>query len=290
MDNDKLNYLNVINMEHNFEMSDVTNANDDVSESTQLLSIIFSKWEQEKIKQSNYTGIPDRYIPVTNLYSCPRLVVYSRLGYQPDINITKRYPHTILINNVGQFIHDDLAKLLGNYETTKQYFQNDEYKIRGKCDGILRNALLEFKTVEELPLNVSPIHILQSKILFDLAINNGYSDLDLIKIIYIKRNLKQFKEYNIRLDVEANKEYVIPYYKNGLEIWNCIQKKTLPNKINQADCFFCPYQNICEYNKAKNVKIQTSNVKIVTESKIMQVNNSEQIKSSEVKSNDILWA
>lgn len=279
--------------------------NEKIYKTNELISIINTKYETEKINQGSYVGNKLRNISVTNLLQCPRLVTYNRLGYKPNIDKLKMYPYAYLMNEVGSFIHEKLSILLGFNEITKKFFKHRKYPILGKVDGILYNVLIEFKTVsdEEFLTLKQPREkdIIQTRILYDICkYNNDYNNINLIKILYISRNLKDVSEFNIHVDDIKNKNIVDKYYDSGCSIYKCLEENKLEERYSLNDCCFCAYSQYCKYYNSNKYtktnifddKIENNNIKINNldnkETDNIKIDSSENKENGSIKLNSIL--
>lgn len=212
-----------------------------------IIPKILKELEKIKVQSDKPVGRYDRFLALTNVYSCPRLVWFDRMKYQPDENKSKQYPYTVLMNEIGSFIHDYIAKLLGIHDTTSIYLQSDKYKVRGKCDGIIDNRILiEIKTMEQLPKTFDKAHFIQLMLLIYLSIKQNYPITE-GHLIYIERNLKNYDEYIFPINnISELENFVLPYLERAYQTYEFIKNKQMPNIVNKGDCFFCKYHLHCD--------------------------------------------
>ena len=232
-----------------------------VYETNELKNILNAKFEENKIRDGLYVGKKLRPIPLTNVYLCPRLVTYNRLGYNINIDKAKKFPYSYLMKKVESFVHEKLAELLGFVDLTKQMLTHKTYPIRCKVDGILYNALIEFKTVgdDEFVTIRQPKErdLLQGRIMYDICkYSYDQTQIDLIKIFYISRNLKDYKEFNLHVNDIYNRKVIQPYYDIALHMYECISNEQLSDKYKHEDCMFCLYSHHCKYYKFDNNSTQ----------------------------------
>lgn len=191
------------------------------------------------------------YISCSELYNCMRQNYYVRKKYQTDVKKQFTFSYLYLIQKVGTYLHD-LIQGLYNFEEAEKTVVSDKYKVKGRVDGIKGTNLYEIKTVEAGKVkNYIPEHYYQC-LIYAFILNTEYEyKIDNITIIYVFRDLKRIRVYDLGVDLSMAKKFL----ERSPLLLNCLESNIVPDPIGATDeqCKYCPYITFCEKDSFKKV-------------------------------------
>jgi len=215
---------------------------------SQFESMMRSKLIEEYKTKQTYER---PYISCSELYNCMRQNYYVRKRYQTDIKKQFTFSYLYLIQKVGNYIHD-LIQDLYNFEESEKTVVSEKYKVKGRIDGIKGNNLYEIKTVEAGKVkNYIPEHYYQC-LVYAFILNTEYEyKIDNITIIYVFRDLKKIRVYDLGVDLLLAKKFL----ERAPILLNHIDSNIVPDPIgaNEEQCKYCPYIQYCEKDSFKKV-------------------------------------
>lgn len=226
----------------------------------QFESMMRSKLVEEYKTKQTYER---PYISCSELYNCMRQNYYVRKRYQTDIKKQFTFSYLYLIQKVGTYLHD-LIQGLYNFEEAEKTVVSEKYKVKGRIDGIKGSNLYEIKTVEAGKVkNYIPEHYYQC-LIYTYILNTEYEyKIDNITIIYVFRDLKKIRVYDLGVDLSMAKKFL----ERAPILLNHLDANTIPDPVgaNEEQCKYCPYMQYCEkdpYQKiappyAKKDKVET---------------------------------
>lgn len=210
----------------------------------------------------NWKKYRSEFISVTELLTCQRMVYYDRKNYEINLEEKFNFPNLYLIQEVGKHIHNKIQRIY-EFDECEKNIISKKFNIKGKVDTIIDNSVIEIKTVDEYLIknfNYDVKHYYQG-LIYSYILNTEYDDkykINNISIVYIFRNLKDIKVYNLPIDSNKAKSFL----EKSLYITKCLKENIIPiiNKkdINEEECKYCSYKKYCKDNKIKeqNSKVQ----------------------------------
>lgn len=215
---------------------------------SQFESMMRSKLVEEYKTKQTYER---PYISCSELYNCMRQNYYVRKRYQTDIKKQFTFSYLYLIQKVGTYLHD-LIQGLYNFEESEKTVVSEKYKVKGRVDGIKGTNLYEIKTIDSgKGKNYIPEHYYQCLIYaFILNVEYGYK-IDNITIIYVFRDLKRIKVYDLGVDLSLAKKFL----ERAPILLNCIDSSIVPEPVGATEeqCKYCPYLQYCEKDSFKKI-------------------------------------
>lgn len=193
------------------------------------------------------------YISVTELCGCLRKSYFFRLKYKETNPYI--YPYLDLINCVGNKVHEYVLNLYG-YKEVEKTIISEKYKVKGRCDAVNENILIELKTDDENKYYKRKSYVKQhyyQSLIYSYILNTEYNyNIQTITLVYVLRNLKDIIPFDLKVDNKSAKSFL----DNALKLRECINKKELIDPINSTEdeCKFCTYKNLCKNNEVKNKK------------------------------------
>ncbi len=179
---------------------------------------------------------------VSQLYHpCLRYLYYSYLGLKQEIDAK-----TSRIFDNGHAVHNRLQSYLeaiGVLKEREYKVWNDEYRICGRCDGIVelqgKRGVLEIKSINSkgfagyLPKKE---HVVQTMMYtYFLGLRGGV-------ILYENKDTQEMKECYCALDMAIVDKTLAKVQK----VISFIEKKQLPLPTQREwDCKFCGFKEIC---------------------------------------------
>lgn len=204
------------------------------------------------------------YISVTELCTCLRTCYYERKRYQLDMKKQYKFSYLYLIQKVSTVIHDIFEELYDFTEVEKTIV-SEKYKVKGRIDALKPNILFEIKTldVEKFSNKYIPEHFYQANIYAYILKTEYDYNIETITIIYVLRDLKHIKVFDIKVDAKLAEKYL----ERSTILLSAIEQNKVVDPIGATDetCKYCMYRNYCE--KDGFVKISPPYSKPKTEEK-----------------------
>lgn len=198
---------------------------------------------------SEYEDKSFNYLRPSEISECEYKIFFFKTQAEKDSSFDVKYPYSMMMRDTGTFLHAYI-QLLYKFDKTEVPFYDEEYKVKGRIDGIIDNTIIEIKTVKSFDYQQS--HVNQA-LLYSYFLNKtGEYDIKDFEIVMLNRNLKEFqvnKYYLSDLDDDLN-GLLEKIKKLNYSIEN---KNSFLLKKDKNSCIFCQFKNIC--NKMKEVKI-----------------------------------
>ena len=189
------------------------------------------------------------YISVGELLTCIRQSYFSRKKYDYDQSKLFQFPYVYLMAETGTFLHQKIYEIYSFNEVEKKVV-SDEIHLKGYVDAILKNTVIDIKTVDEIPQKIREKDELQAT-LYSYLLNTYYGyTIDSITILYLPRNLKKIIPLDAKVDFEK-----IQSNLNSLDIlYKSLSLNQPPEPLNftDEDCKYCLYTKFCEKSVTKN--------------------------------------
>lgn len=195
---------------------------------------IFLLNEEEK-ESSNH-------LKTENLFYAHECGLCPRLSFLERTSPIKESIKTLKVFRVGKIFHKFLQEEIFKGLSSEQEFtiHKKDLEIRGRCDILEGDIIIEFKTCR----NLNYIFVPKEENIEQLNFYLGASGLQKGKIIYIDKNNLEMMEFDINFDRKLfertieNFEYIRDCLKKKLNIKD-VEPKFSPN------CYYCKYKSIC---------------------------------------------
>ena len=185
------------------------------------------------------------YISCSELYHCLRQSYYARKRYQIDITSQFRFSYLYLIQKIGNVIHDIFQNLY-NFSEVEKTVVSEKFKVKGRVDAIKGNVLYEIKSIDPKKFKGKYIkeHLFQGLVYAYILITEYDYDIDTITIIYVLRDLKTVRAFDLKVDLKMAENFLqrAPILLTALEV------NVPPETIGatKESCKWCPYKDYCE--------------------------------------------
>lgn len=191
-------------------------------------------------------------ISVTELTKCLRQCFYERSKYPINLKKMYQFSYLLLIQQVGDKVHDIILTLYDFSETEKTVV-SEKYRVKGRVDAIRDRFLCEIKTIEENKFQEKYLqeHYDQA-VIYAYILNTEYDyDIDTITIIYVMRNCKRIVPIDIKVDEKRAKELL----SKAPILLKSLQTKIPPDPIDSTpeQCKYCLYRKVCETDPCDKV-------------------------------------
>lgn len=191
------------------------------------------------------------YISCSELYHCLRQTYYVRKRYQVDIKSQFKFSYLYLIQKIGNTIHEIFQNLY-NFSEVEKTVVSEKYKVKGRVDGIKGSNIYEIKSIDPGKFKGKFIkeHYFQGLVYaYILATEYGYT-IDKITIIYVLRDLKTIRAFDLDVDMELAKHFL----ERAPILLTSLEANTTPEAIgaSKESCRWCLYKDYCKkdgYNK-----------------------------------------
>ncbi|WP_457628128.1 CRISPR-associated protein Cas4 [Persephonella sp.] len=198
------------------------------------------------------------YVRVSELGGCPLAPALRLKGYKPRID-----EKTLLTLELGNGVHLNMQDILKDeLEYVEQEIYDHELKIVGHPDGVIKDTIVEFKTISPWALKKAevlpyPHHIFQlTGYMYLLRKEKGL-------IVYIEKSTGEIYEYPVQLtdeDIKILKAKVNLIYvlsQQDMETLNLLDKETLD--VKDWQCKYCFYKHHCPVNNKGGENIEREN-------------------------------
>lgn len=193
------------------------------------------------------------YISCGELYNCLRQAYYTRKRYQIDITSQFKFSYLYLIQKVGNTIHD-IFQTLYNFSQVEKTIVSEKYKVKGRIDGIKGSNLYEIKSIDPSKFNGKFIkeHYFQGLIYAYILITEYDYKIDKITIIYVFRDLKNIRAFDLDVDMPVAKQFL----DRAPILLTALESNVPPECIGSSteSCKWCPYRPYCEKDGFKKYK------------------------------------
>ena len=190
------------------------------------------------------------YVWVSELVICIRKVYYTRKRYSIDINEQYRFAYLLLINHIGDSVHDFIENLYDFQEIEKTVI-SEIYKVKGRVDGLREGFLIDIKTIDDKKFkNTYQIKDYNQGLIYAYILNNEYNyKIHTITLVYVPRSLKRV----VPFDLPMNDDLAKSFLENSLLLQKSISENVVPDPIGATSeqCKYCPYKEYCEKDPTK---------------------------------------
>ncbi|RLF57673.1 MAG: hypothetical protein DRN27_07320 [Thermoplasmata archaeon] len=185
------------------------------------------------------------YISVSELYVCMRQNYYVRKRYQSDIKSQFRFAYLYLIQKIGHVIHEIFQDLY-NFDEVEKSVVSEKYKVKGRLDAVKGKVIYEIKSIDPTKFKGVYIkeHLFQGIIYAYILIKEYGYEIDNITIIYILRDLKTIRAFDVKIDMALAESFLM----RGPILLSAIEENVVPETIGatKKQCQWCPYKKFCE--------------------------------------------
>jgi len=248
-----------------------------------FLSLIQEKAKEDALNSFSYDK---EWISVGDIVSlCPRKIYYRFKNAEFDLDKVTKFPYTFFITSVGSHLHqliqDMFSKVYPHVEIEIR-IEDEKRKIKGFVDllyetSLKTKVLVEIKTIAIDELWSSGFkgrisHWKQAAMYWYLLRENFNITPMYVQLLYIARELKPVWRDNkklqpfriftadpVKLWNRFGEELLNNYkiIKEALETGKIPEVHKFPNwkQIQEEECVFCPYQDICH----KSLQEQSAN-------------------------------
>jgi hypothetical protein len=193
------------------------------------------------------------YISCGELYNCLRQSYYARKRYQIDITSQFKFSYLYLIQKVGNTIHD-IFQTLYNFSQVEKTIVSEKYKVKGRIDGIKGSNLYEIKSIDASKFGGKFVkeHYFQGLIYAYILITEYDYKIDKITIIYVFRDLKNIRSFDLDVDMPLAKQFL----DRAPILLTALESNVPPECIGASaeSCKWCPYISYCEKDGFKKYK------------------------------------
>lgn len=185
------------------------------------------------------------YISCSELYNCTRQNYYVRKRYQIDISAQYKFSYLYLIQKVGKVIHDIFQELY-NFTEVEKSIVSEKFKVKGRVDALKEKTLYEIKSLDTDKYTGKYVreHYIQAVIYAHILIHEYDYPIDNITIIYVLRNLKSIRVF----DLDVDEKVALMYLERAPLLLRALDSNKVPDPVGAISdhCKFCPYQKYCE--------------------------------------------
>jgi CRISPR/Cas system-associated exonuclease Cas4 (RecB family) len=192
------------------------------------------------------------YISCSELYNCLRQSYYVRKRYQIDVKSQFKFSYLYLIQKVGNTIHE-IFQSLYNFSEIEKTVVSERFKVKGRVDAIKGKYLYELKSLDPKKFKGTYIkeHYFQGLVYAYILIKEYGYEIDKITIIYILRDLKTIRSFDLDVDLKLAEKFLqrAPILLMGLE------SNTPPDAIGatKESCKWCPYKEYCKKDNFESI-------------------------------------
>ncbi|MHA1816191.1 MAG: CRISPR-associated protein Cas4 [Candidatus Heimdallarchaeaceae archaeon] len=193
------------------------------------------------------------YISCGELVHCLRQNYYVRKRYQVKISEQFKFSYLYLMQRVGNVIHDIFQELY-NFTEVEKTVVSEKYKVKGRLDALKGSTIYEIKSLDPNKFKGKYIqaHYIQCLIYAYILITEYDYKIENITLIYVLRDLKTVRPFDLKLDFDLAKKYLnrAPVLLKALENNIVID----PIGSTKEDCRYCAYKKFCEKDKCEKIK------------------------------------
>jgi CRISPR/Cas system-associated exonuclease Cas4 (RecB family) len=192
------------------------------------------------------------YISCSELYNCLRQSYYARKRYQTDISSQFKFSYLYLMQKVGNTLHEIFQNLY-NFSQVEKTVVSEKFKVKGRVDAIKGRHLYELKSIDAKKFKGTFLkeHYFQGVIYAYILITEYDYKIDKITIIYIFRDLKNIRSFDIDVDMALAENFL----QRAPILLTALESNTIPEPIGASvdSCTWCPYKQYCEKDGYKKV-------------------------------------
>jgi len=207
------------------------------------------------------------YISCSELYNCLRQSYYARKRYQIDISSQFRFSYLYLIQKVGNTIHGIFQNLY-NFSEVEKTVVSEKYKVKGRVDAIKGKIIYEIKSLDPKKFKDTFIkdHYFQGLIYSYILITEYGYDIDKITIIYVLRDLKTVRAFDLDVDLKLAEKFL----QRAPILLTALESNTPPEPIGAVtdSCQWCPFIEFCKKDGYK--QIQPPHIKQKEKKKVIE--------------------
>jgi len=193
------------------------------------------------------------YISCSELYNCLRQIYFIRKRYQIDIKSQFRFSYLYLIQKVGHTLHKIFQDLY-NFTEIEKTVVSERYKVKGRLDAVKENCIYEIKSIDAEKFHGKYLkeHYFQALIYAFILISEYDYKIDTITIIYVFRNLKTIRSF----DIEINMDLARSFLERSPILLSALETNTVPECIgsNEEKCKYCLYKEYCKKEGFKKIE------------------------------------
>lgn len=221
-------------------------------------SVYFDVSQFEQLaRESLKTEFQKRYsktkntVSVSELLSCVRKNYYFRCQTPLNLNQYFRFVYLQLIQEVGNTVHTYIQSIY-KFDEVEKSVESKEYNVRGRLDAIIRDCVVEIKTIDQDKFKgiILPEHYNQA-LIYAYMLNKYYDiKINAATIVYVIRNLKSIVSIDIIFNWNIDNKKAEMLLNRANILLNAVTTKTLPDPIGSTseECKYCPYKGICGKN------------------------------------------
>ena len=193
------------------------------------------------------------YISVGELVNCMRQNFYIRKRYQVKISEQFKFSYLYLIQRVGNVIHDIFQELY-NFTEVEKTVVSEKYKVKGRLDALKETTIYEIKTLDPTKFKgkYTQSHYIQCLIYAYILITEYDYKIENITLIYVLRDLKTVRPFDLELNFDLAKEYLerAPKLLKALETNIVID----PIGATKESCKYCAYKKFCRKDEWQKIE------------------------------------
>lgn len=193
------------------------------------------------------------YISVGELVNCQRQNYYVRKRYQVKVSEQFKFSYLYLMQRVGNVIHDIFQELY-NFTEVEKTVVSEKYKVKGRLDALKELTIYEIKTLDpnKFKGKYTQAHYIQCLVYAYILITEYDYKIENITLIYVLRDLKTVRPFDLKLDFNLAKKYLerAPVLLKALATNIPID----PIGATKDHCRYCAYKKFCEKDKCVNIK------------------------------------
>lgn len=184
------------------------------------------------------------YISCSELYHCLRQSYYVRKRYQTDVTSQFKFSYLYLIQKVGDVIHDIFQNLY-NFSEVEKTVVSEKFKVKGRVDALKGSNLYELKSIDPAKYKGKFVkeHLFQALIYAYILITEYGYEIDKITIIYILRDLKTIRAFDLDVDLKLAEKFL----QRAPILLTALEANVSPEPIGatKESCQWCPYKEYC---------------------------------------------
>lgn len=193
------------------------------------------------------------YISCGELYNCLRQAYFVRNRYQVDVKSQFRFSYLYLMQKIGNVIHEIFQDLY-NFTEIEKTIVSERYKVKGRLDALKDNCIYEIKSIDPGKFKGKYLkeHYFQGLIYTYILITEYGYEIDTITIIYVLRNLKTIRSF----DIEINMDLARSFLERAPILLSALETSTVPECIgsNEEKCKYCLYKEYCKKEGFKKIE------------------------------------
>lgn len=171
-----------------------------------------------------------------------------------------------LIQEVGNTVHSYVQDVY-KFDEVEKSIEIEKYRVRGRVDAILRDSVVELKTIKKDKFTGTYLtsHYEQA-LIYAYILNTCYDyKINVLTIVYILRDLDKIIPFDINLNWNIEKPKAEMLLNRSNLLLDSLKNNILPDVIGSTkeECKYCPFRNICGKNENKINISQNENKNII---------------------------